>query len=543
MPRKRRPKSHPDSPPPGREDRSGSDGQAPGPADQSSGPLRPARRARRRRRSAQQDERDSRPEAPTPPRPADRSAARIEDADAIDPELLDQDALRVISRLSRHGHEAYMVGGCVRDLLIGRPPKDFDLATGARPRQVRRLFSNARIIGRRFRLVHVTYGDNIIETATFRCEPRQAEGDEDLLIVDDNEFGTAEEDARRRDFTVNGLFLDPLAGEIIDFVGGLDDLEDRVLRTIGDPLVRLPEDPVRILRAVKFATRLGFRIDEPTWQAMGSTAPELVRSAPPRVFEEILRLMRSGTALGAFRMLRACGALAIILPSIDEFLGVRGHSDEQAHDRADAFWRHLEALDQEVHQDIHGKQGPSASLCLALLFSGLVEHQADGALAHAPGVIDGAGHAQDTPDPDERADAQDPAGPCTPRRGASTPDLARVAARIVDPVSLQARLSRRDAGRARRILTMQGRFLHSSGKRFMPLLFMRGEDFPEALALFRLRTTARGQGWDIYEGWVERYRRARAASGDELDAERKRARRGSSRRRRPRSRRRRGGDN
>ncbi|MDP6520660.1 MAG: polynucleotide adenylyltransferase PcnB [Planctomycetota bacterium] len=491
----------------------------------------PRRRAGRPRRSRGRDS-DSDPQPAA--RPSSRASARIESADAIDPELLDQDALRVISRLSRQGHEAYMVGGCVRDLLIGRPPKDFDLATGARPRQVRRLFSNARIIGRRFRLVHVTYGDHIIETATFRCEPRQSgDADEDLLIVDDNEFGTAEEDARRRDFTVNGLFLDPLAGEIIDYVGGLDDLEQRVLRTIGDPLVRLPEDPVRILRAVKFATRLGFRIDESTWQAMGQTAPELVRSAPPRVFEEILRLMRSGTSLGAFRMLRACGALGVILPSIDEFLGVRGHSDEESHERADAFWRHLEALDQEVHQGLHGPQGPSAALCLALLFSGLVESKANGLGDNTQGR---AQHPEHDAGDDERGELEGPPP-------ATAPDLARVVARILDPVSLRARLSRRDGGRARRILTMQGRFLHSSGKRFRPLLFMRGEDFPEALTLFRLRTTARGQGWDIYEGWKERYRRARGASDDELDAERQRARRGSGRRRRRPRRRRRGGSN
>jgi poly(A) polymerase len=438
----------------------------------------------------------------TPPEPP--ALRRVEPADSIDPELLDPDALRVISRLARNGHEAYMVGGCVRDLLIGRPPKDFDLATGARPRQVRRLFSNARIIGRRFRLVHITFDGHIIETATFRCEPSASEKEgDDLLIVDDNEFGTAEEDARRRDFTVNGLFLDPLKHEVIDYVGGLDDLEERVLRTIGDPLVRLPEDPVRILRAVKFATRLGFRIDDATWDAMRSTAPELARSAPPRVFEEILRLLRSGTALGAFRMLRACGALRTILPAVDAFLGVRGDSDEEAHHRADSFWRHLEALDQEVHQGLHGQQGPSTSLCLALLFCGMVEHEA----ASEAGSDD-----------------------------ASPPDLARVAARVVDPVSLLARLSRRDAGRARRILAMQRRFLMSSGRRFRPLLFMRSEDFPEALALFRLRTEARGQGWDIYEGWEERYRRAREASSEDVDQERKRARRGSGGRRRKRGR-------
>src|SRR5262249_12705218 len=157
------------------------------------------------------------------------------------------------------------------------------------------------------------YGDQIVETATFRRAPRPSDDESgDLLIVEDNEFGSAEEDARRRDFTINALFLEPREQVILDYVGGLQDLEARVLRTIGEPRVRMAEDPVRILRAVKFATRLGFRIDEGTWRAMCELAPELERSAKPRVLEEILRLMRSGTALGAFRMLRACGALSAI---------------------------------------------------------------------------------------------------------------------------------------------------------------------------------------------------------------------------------------
>ena len=194
------------------------------------------------------------------------------------------------------------------------------------PRQVKRLFRNGRIIGRRFKLVHIVYGSHIIETATFRGDPEEQDSD-DLLITDDNTFGTAASDARRRDFTINGLFYDPFEREILDYVGGLEDLEDGVLRTIGKPRVRMAEDPVRILRAIKFATRLGFRIEDGTWEAMCLHAPELVRSAPPRVLEEILRILRSGTALGAFRMMRACGALQALLPLVDAFLGARDDPD------------------------------------------------------------------------------------------------------------------------------------------------------------------------------------------------------------------------
>ena len=255
-------------------------------------------------------------------------------ADDIDRDALDKHALRVVERLQDHGHAAFFVGGCVRDLLIGRVPKDFDVATSARPRDVSRLFGNGRIIGRRFKLVHIRYGTKIIETATFRAEPREAAGDGDLLIREDNEYGTAGEDARRRDFTVNGLFLDPTSDEILDYVHGLEDLDDRVLRTIGDPFVRLAEDPVRIMRAIKFATRLDFHIHQDTWDAMCEQAAQLERSAPPRVLEEILRLVRSGSALGAFRMMRDCGALEVLLPDLADYLGPRPTSDPRDKDRA-----------------------------------------------------------------------------------------------------------------------------------------------------------------------------------------------------------------
>lgn len=413
-------------------------------------------------------------------------------ADDVPRELVHQDAMRVISRLSRAGFEAYLVGGCVRDLLLGRKPKDFDVATAAHPRQIKRLFRNGRIIGRRFKLVHVIYGRHIIETSTFRREPPNQAVGEDLLITDDNAFGTAGEDASRRDFTINGLFLEPSEGRIIDFVGGLEDLERGVLRTIGDPSVRMAEDPVRILRAIKFATRLGFRISDSTWEAMCQQAGDLERSAPPRVLEEILRLLRSGTCLGAFRMMRACGALSVLLPVLDNYLGKREDSDPAAHDRADNFWRLIEALDADVH-DGHKV---SSALCIAATFLRVIEREADPETRTLPGA---------------------------PR------DLFSVSGEVLIPVAQATRLPRRDLARARRIIANQRRFTQKGGKRFKPLLFMFSEEFEDSLRLFRLRSAAWGQGWDVYEGWVERYRLAKQVSASELEE----ARRKRRRRRRP----------
>jgi len=281
----------------------------------------------------------------------------------LDHDLLDPDAVRAVERLQSRGFECYLVGGCVRDLLLGRAPKDYDIATAARPTQVKRIFPrNCRIIGRRFKLAHLHFNQNrkILEMATFRTSPTaEGESADDLLITRDNEFGTAEEDAVRRDFTVNALFLDPVADEIIDYVGGLADVEHRVLRTIGEPVVRFREDPVRIIRAAKFAGRLGFTLEHPTYEAMAEVAPDLSRAAPPRLLEEILRLLRGGHALESFQILRDIGALRVILPVIAEFLG-----DAPEEDRV-RFWRMLEALD---HQILAGADVPNPVM-LGVLFA------------------------------------------------------------------------------------------------------------------------------------------------------------------------------
>lgn len=176
-------------------------------------------------------------------------------------ERIDPDAAKVVRRLTRHGYEAYLVGGCVRDLLVDRRPKDFDVATNALPDDVRSLFRNSRIIGRRFRLVHILFsGGRIIETATFRRNPQPDDerASDDLLIRHDNVFGAAHEDAARRDFTINGLFYDIDRKRVIDWVGGMEHIRARTVHTIGDPVTRFLEDPVRILRAIKFAARLDF---------------------------------------------------------------------------------------------------------------------------------------------------------------------------------------------------------------------------------------------------------------------------------------------
>src|SRR5688572_1573091 len=210
----------------------------------------------------------------------------------IKPDQIDPDAAKVVERLRRFDHAAYLVGGCVRDLLLGQKPKDFDVATSATPNEIRRLFRNCRIIGRRFRLAHIFFGSKIIETSTFRANPRDSEDEpgeastegesQDLLIRRDNVFGTAEEDARRRDFTINGLFYDLETSQVIDYVSGMADLQERLVRTIGDPDIRFREDPVRILRAIKFAARCNLSIEPETYRRMLEHAAEIGKCAQAR---------------------------------------------------------------------------------------------------------------------------------------------------------------------------------------------------------------------------------------------------------------------
>src|SRR5439155_1128513 len=250
---------------------------------------------------------------------------------------LDPDALKVLYRLHQSSYAAYLVGGSVRDLLLGRRPKDFDIGTSAHPHQVKKLFRNCWIIGRRFRLAHVKFGAKTIEVATFRrqvdpsdlpsdaeaaaeaieaAEPAegsdvQVEGTHlarvrahDRLIHRDNTFGTPEEDAFRRDFTINALFYDIGSFSIIDYVNGLEDLQARLIRSIGDPSVRFLEDPVRMLRAVVLAARLDFDIDEPILDAIETHRHEIGRAAPARMLEEFFKILRSGSAEKSLRMLR-----------------------------------------------------------------------------------------------------------------------------------------------------------------------------------------------------------------------------------------------
>ena len=247
---------------------------------------------------------------------------------------MDPDALKVLYRLQDAGYLAYLVGGGVRDLLLGRRPKDFDLGTDAHPYQIKKLFRNCFIIGRRFRLAHIRFGTKVIEAATFRRqvsaeEAAQAEaaaaagedqphgghgghgghGDHDHLIHRDNTFGTAEEDAFRRDFTLNALFYDVATFAIIDYVGGIQDLRARVIRCIGDPGVRFREDPVRMQRAISFAARLDFTIDQPIYDAIARHRKEIAKAAPARLAEEYYKILRSGAAERTFRALHGVGLL------------------------------------------------------------------------------------------------------------------------------------------------------------------------------------------------------------------------------------------
>ena len=306
---------------------------------------------------------------------------------AISLKDVDPDALKVVRKLVQGGFEAYLVGGCVRDLYLKRRPKDFDVATSATPEAIRRTFRNCRIIGRRFKLAHVFFGPKVIETSTFRTTPITSE--DDPLITHDNEWGSVEDDARRRDFTINGLFYDLDADSIVDFVDGLSDLDRGVIRTIGDPALRFQEDPVRMIRAIKFAARLDFTVETQTWTALLATVQDINKCSRARVLEEIYKLMRGGAARRSFELLLECHLLQHIMASYLELYARPGlpaaATDGQPHPTglvsparsvigqpSRLLWDLLAALDEYTGAT---HQVAGNGVLLAVLFAPLIDDQ------------------------------------------------------------------------------------------------------------------------------------------------------------------------
>jgi len=375
---------------------------------------------------------------------------------------LDSDAVKIINRLARFDHGAYLVGGCVRDLLLERKPKDFDIGTSATPRQIKRLFRNCRIIGRRFRLAHIYFQNGkIIEVATFRARDdvdvdSAGNGqDGDLLIREDNQFGTMEEDALRRDFTINSLFYDVNKGTVLDHADGLGDLRRRLVRTIGDPTVRFKEDPIRILRAIKFAARLDFGIEPKTLKALQRTREEIPKAAAPRILEEINRFCRGGAARRSFELLRENGVFETIAPEVAE-----RYADEPT-------WKlFLTLLESFDRQSQNGTEVGTGQILSALLL---------------PVLMDDLGW---------RADGS--------VRGLDELDVRETVEGVLRPLALRLRIARKDQEHCRQVITclyrmVPARSVHRNTKRSL----LRRTCLPDAVAI--LDTVGGTLGGDLGE--------------------------------------------
>ncbi|MDP2321648.1 MAG: polynucleotide adenylyltransferase PcnB [Acidobacteriota bacterium] len=404
---------------------------------------------------------------------------------------IDADALKVLYRLNEGGYTAYLVGGSVRDLLLSRRPKDFDIGTSAHPYQVKKLFRNCWIIGRRFRLAHVRFGLKAIEVATFRKNiPAGSEGEPaetppphathaaeaaDLLIKHDNTFGTPEEDAFRRDFTINALFYDIANFSIIDYVGGLQDLKDGLIRCIGDPNDRFQEDPVRMLRAIVMASRLGFRIDEPVVEAIATHRKLMATASPARLIEEYYKILRSGAAEVTFRALAEHRLLEPVTPEIQ-----RGAKNV-------ALWESLAALDAYRRKFEAAPATMRNSLLLGTLLLPL-------------GLMPKKSHSkfdQDLDDEDEagsqEAVEESAEGSGNPRKGLPPPSgRSRFKRPPKEPILKIGSLpiARGDTERLRQILSLQGRIADLEMSPKAKRALMHRGPFEDALTWFEIHGNA-----------------------------------------------------
>lgn len=379
----------------------------------------------------------------------------------IDPTLIEREAIAVINKLKQAGYSAYLVGGSVRDLLAKKNPKDFDISTSARPEEIKSLFGRqCLLIGRRFRLAHIRFGHKVLEVSTFRSGENTTEGE---LITHDNIWGTEEEDVLRRDFTINGLYYDPTDHTVIDYVGGWDDIKTSLLRTIGDPQVRFKQDPVRMIRLIKFRARFRYEIDSATKVALLKCLPEIIKSSPARVLEEMFKMLESGYSAPFFQLLADSGLLKLLFCKLHG----RFKDPESCH------YPFLIAADHS------NQKSPKHPLSRGLLTSALL-----------------------FPVIDERLQAMKDKG--------DVPHLGQIHTLCYDVIqefliNSFTHFPRKILADAAMIITHQYRMTPLQGKTHYSFRFLKSRDFADALLFLRLRAQVDPELIPVFECWRDHY--------------------------------------
>lgn len=379
----------------------------------------------------------------------------------INSKLIDPDAIYVIEKLKSSGYDAYLVGGSVRDLLTKKKPKDFDISTSAKPEEIKAIFQRRCIlIGRRFRLAHIRFGHKVFEVSTFRA----GDNDSESLILHDNIWGTPQEDVLRRDFTINGLFYDPSSHSVIDYVGGWKDIHEGVLKTIGDPAIRFKQDPVRMIRLVKFAARLKFKINPDAEAALQSCKNDILKSSPSRILEEFFRMLESGAAAPFFKLMISYGMLDMLFPSLNQFLRSAKGSET---------FRFLKAVDV-IHQQ-SDKTFDRSVLTACLLFPILEEELRNEFLSKE----------------------------LKPHLGEIIITISNIIKAFV--THSFSHFPRRLNALASYILSTQYRFTPFSGKRHHKPKILHHKEFPLALQFFKIRSMLDNELSPLFESWKKVY--------------------------------------
>lgn len=377
---------------------------------------------------------------------------------------IDPDALKVMYRLKNCGYTAYLVGGAVRDLLLGRQPKDFDVSTDARPRQIKKLFHNCFLIGRRFRLAHIRFPDNIIETSTFRRQPEHGDKGDDpdaeLYQRRDNCYGSPHEDVLRRDFTINALFYELNTFSVIDYVGGLEDLKAGVIRCIGDPNIRFREDPVRMIRAIRFASRMGFKIAPDTFNAIRVHHDEIEKASPARLVEEIYKLFAFQSGRESFRLLYKTLLLGDLFPELVDYIRATGEEESP-------LWKWLDGLDR----DLKVLDGPTPALIFSVLYAGPIMTRYQDLSEQGGNVV-----------------------------------YADIVRDFLSPLLGERQIPKLVGVRVEQILLGQLRFDPSKKRRFSKRGFVAQESFPETLAFYEISTAVLNNNRDRLASWTRLYR-------------------------------------